>query len=125
MSQITWGLANYRTTKQQELIAMLEDAQVNKHANEIILENMREFVPFNFSDYLIHTEGDYPGRLRDSGFATADAIIWRTPYAHYVWIGEVYGVNIPITAPGVKNVQSDQNFIFFVLFSTKSIKFVW
>lgn len=98
----TTSIRRYGTSKQDELLAMLNDPSVHIRLNEILIEKMNEgdYVPFNFSDYIIHTPGDYPGRLRQSAKATENGITWRTPYARYVWGGEVYGKNYPIFAKG-------------------------
>lgn len=54
-----------------------------------VLNDCTEYVPFR------------QGALRGSGHITEPGEIeWNTPYAHYQYMGEVYGPNIPITDAG-------------------------
>ena len=89
----TSTLRGYGTSKQAELLAMLNnDPKVHKHINEILNDMMREgdYIPMNMSEFPSRNAGDYPGRLRDSVLITENGITWRTPYARYVWGGIRY-----------------------------------
>lgn len=112
MAQLTIksvSLRKYGTDRQSELLAMLNDPEVQENVNEIINEKLREldYIPINMSDYKIWNAGDYPGRLRYSVKIGPKQITWATPYAHYVWTGAVYGPNIPIFAPGADRKNDD------------------
>lgn len=101
----TSTLRRYGTDRQSELLALLNDDSVHEQINEIINEKMREgdYIPLNMSEFASRNQGDYPGRLRNSASVTKEGITWRTPYAHYVWAGNVYGPNIPIHPKGDKD----------------------
>ena len=48
-----------------------------------VLADSNQYVPFQ------------QGYLRSSGHIEDDCVVWNGPYAHYQYIGEVYGPNIP------------------------------
>lgn len=90
MSTIKISTENFRTTKQQKLIAMLNDKAVQKEANKYIKDAITPFVPMK------------SGALRRSAIVTHKSISWGRglKYAHYQYMGEVYGPNLPIVRNG-------------------------
>ena len=72
---------NYRTNLQKSLISKIKDPKVMQEINEHIKDEANNYVPSK------------SGLLRSSGYATPQKIGWRTPYAHYQYIGQVYAVN--------------------------------
>lgn len=93
MSTINIQVSQFRTKKQDKLIAMLNDPEVRTKVNEILGTYINKFVP--------STNGD-EGALRKSMSATPDSITWGNglPYARYQYNGEVYGPNLPIIRQG-------------------------
>ena len=81
-------ITRFRTKKQEKLLEMLNDDKVKANINLRIKNDINKFVPRK------------SGHLRKSARVTPDAIIWRTPYAHYQYMGEVYGPNHPIKRGG-------------------------
>lgn len=104
ISVSTSSFAKYRTKLQVDLIKKIKDPSVMETVNDTIYNHyyagLKHYVPMNSSRFLSRNDGDAPGRLRNSVEITANGIKWRTPYAHYVWEGAVYGPNIPIHAKG-------------------------
>ena len=82
---VTVDVSHFRTKKQQQLLAMLNDKGVKTKCNEMILKTINDFVPMK------------TGALRKSGRATSEFIIWGEglEYARYQYGGEVYGPNLP------------------------------
>ena len=80
----------FRSDKQKELLAMLKDKQINKQANEYVLNAINSFVPM------------LTGALRRSGEATPESISWGKglEYARYQFGGKVYGPNHPVVRGG-------------------------
>lgn len=78
-------LNRFRTNKQRELLAMLNDKSVKLQVNEIIKDGMNEFVPMK------------TGALRASADVTPETISWGKglKYGRYQYKGEVYGPNFP------------------------------
>lgn len=95
-----YTLGNYQTALQTKLLSLLDDDSVRKGMNEEIAKVIEPYVPKESGGIPSRNAGDYPGRLRESVLVTADAITWRTPYAHYVYAGEKYAVNYPIHDKG-------------------------
>ena len=85
---ITIELARFRTRKQEQLLELLNDDRVQQNINLRIKNDINRFVPKK------------SGKLRRSARVTPNAIIWSTPYAHYQYMGEVYGPNYPIKRNG-------------------------
>ena len=89
---ISLDIKEIRTKKQQELLKLLRDNKVKIHVNKIIGNKMNDFVPKK------------SGELRRSMQATPDRIRWGSgpahAYAHYQYMGEVYGPNHPIVQNG-------------------------
>ena len=84
-------LQRFRTKKQDELLDLLShDEAVLVHINTIIKDSINKFVPMK------------SGALRQSAEVTKDSIIWGKglEYAHYQYMGEVYGPNYPIIRGG-------------------------
>lgn len=94
MATIKIDTERFRTTKQQKLIKMLEDKNVQKQANVILKNYINYFVPSS------STMGDGP--LRRSAIVTYKSISWGRglKYARYQYNGEVYGPNHPIIRNG-------------------------
>ena len=90
MATIKIDTERFRTTKQQKLIKMLEDKNVQKQANVILKNYINYFVPME------------TGALRRSAIVTHKSISWGRglKYAHYQYKGEVYGPNVPIISGG-------------------------
>lgn len=85
---ISIEISKFRTTKQQKFLEMLDDDNVRYNVNLRIKNDINKYVPKK------------SGRLRRSARVTPSEIIWSTPYAHYQYMGEVYGPNLPITSRG-------------------------
>lgn len=95
MPDIAWvtiDVDQFRTKKQQQLLAMLNDKQVKVEINTRIKDAINKFVPKK------------SGALRESAVAHADYISWgenlSAPYARYQYYGQVYGPNHPIMRGG-------------------------
>lgn len=84
VGDISIEVSRFRTKKQEKLLKMLNDDNIRANVNLRIKNDINRFVPKK------------TGRLRNSAHVTPDAIIWSTPYAHYQYMGEVYGPNRPI-----------------------------
>lgn len=81
---LTIDTTRFRTDKQKKLLQMLNDDRIKTNINLRIKNDINRFVPKK------------SGHLRRSARVTPDAIVWSTPYAHYQYMGEVYGPNHPI-----------------------------
>lgn len=90
-STINIQLDTYRTDKQRELLKMLNDKAVQKQVNTYIKDAINPFVPMK------------SGALRRSARVTHKSITWGQglKYAHYQYMGEVYGPNFPIIKGGL------------------------
>lgn len=86
MPTIRVEVDKFRTTKQQKLLKMLDDPKVLKEVNTRIGNAINPFVPMK------------SGALRASMRVNSKSISWGSglPYAHYQYMGEVYGPNHPI-----------------------------
>lgn len=69
------------TAIQRKLSHLLDDPEVQKGVTEIVRDAMNKFVPRATGNLASHTE------------VTDDEIVWTAPYAHYQYVGEVYGPN--------------------------------
>ena len=80
----------FRTTKQEELLKLLNDKQVRKQINTLIKDAINPFVPMK------------SGALRRSAIVTHLSITWGRglKYGRYQYYGEVYGPNYPIVRDG-------------------------
>ena len=85
---ISIDVSKFRTTKQEKLLDMLDDDNVRSNINLRIKNAINRYVPKK------------SGRLRRSAYVTPTEIVWSTPYAHYQYMGEVYGPNHPIIRHG-------------------------
>lgn len=79
---------NTRTALQRKLATLLNDEETRLGINEILLECINKYVP----------EGE-TGELRSTAYATAENIVWSKEYAHYQFIGTVYGPNFRVVDP--------------------------
>ena len=86
MPTIRVEVDKFRTTKQQKLLKMLDDPKVLKEVNTRIGNAINPFVPMKNGD------------LRASMRINPKSISWGSglKYAHYQYMGEVYGPNHPI-----------------------------
>ncbi len=93
MPTINIQVLQFRTKRQDELIAMLNDPEVRTNMNKILGKYINNFVPLGKT-----------GKLRESMEATPDSITWgknlERNYAGYQYRGQVYGPNIPIIRQG-------------------------
>lgn len=62
---------------------------LNAYATKVVADHMDKYVPYRSG-----------GLAYDSREVTPNAIIFKAPYAHYMYVGEVMGPNIPITENG-------------------------
>lgn len=79
---------NYSRKTQEYLRKVSHDPAVLTHINQIIGTNLNQFVPMK------------SGALRGSMYADENGVHWGTPYAHYQYEGEVYGLNKAIYNKG-------------------------
>ncbi len=93
-------LEHYMTDLQLDILGTLKDPSVRENVNQIIADMCEDYVPMDSGEFSSRNTSDYPGRLRDSVRVTANEITWRTPYANYVWVGQLYRPNIPIHEKG-------------------------
>lgn len=93
-----------RTKLQLSMMSLINDPSVRIGINNIISDLMIPYVPLDSGAFQSRNAGDYPGRLRNSVKATFEGLEWRTPYAEYVYYGEIYRPNIPIHAKGSKEL---------------------
>ena len=76
------------TKLQRELLDLINDKEVMREAHRMLGEMCNEYVPMK------------SGELRRSMKAYPKTVRWETPYAHYQYMGEVYGPNVPIVTGG-------------------------
>lgn len=69
------------TALQSNLKQLCNDEQTRYGINAILKNAINEYVPMD------------TGRLRLSARADSETVSWRTPYAHYQFMGVVYGPN--------------------------------
>lgn len=91
MATVRVSVDQFRTTKQNKLLEMLNDGSVRKKVNAILGMYANVFVPRE------------SGALRESMRINEKSISWGQglEYAHYQYEGEVYGPNLPIMRKGV------------------------
>ena len=77
------------TVLQRMLLAIINDKEAMREAHQILGEMCNKFVPSK------------SGALRQSMHAYPKSVRWETPYAHYQYMGEIYGPNYPIIRKGV------------------------
>lgn len=90
MAGVTIRVSSFYTKKQDKLIAMLTDPEVQIRINKILKDAINQFVPME------------SGALRNSAEVTPTSIIWGKglEYAAYQYNGQVYGPNLPIIRQG-------------------------
>lgn len=71
------------TVLQEKLLNIIDDKEVMREAHRLLGEQCNKFVPKK------------TGTLRASMKAYPQTVRWETPYAHYQYMGEVYGPNYP------------------------------
>lgn len=76
------------TVLQQKLFAITSNQDTRREAHRILGEMCNPYVPKK------------SGALRASMKAYPQTVRWEVPYAHYQYMGEVYGPNIPIITKG-------------------------
>ena len=72
------------TALQKKLSYLLDDWEVQEGVTKIVRDEMNKFVPRRTGNLAEHTE------IYD------DEIVWTEPYAHYQYMGFVYGPNFRI-----------------------------
>lgn len=72
------------TVLQEKLLRIIDDKEVMREAHRLLGEQCNKYVPKK------------TGALRASMKAYPQSVRWETPYAHYQYMGEVYGPNYPI-----------------------------
>lgn len=80
--------AGTSTALQRKLSYLLDDVGVRKGVTSIVRDEMNKFVPRK------------TGTLTKSAEIDDDEIVWTAPYAHYQYVGQVYGPNIPVIIDG-------------------------
>lgn len=90
MSAVTFYPVNVYSRKTTELLALLNDPNMYIQANQIIADAIKPYIPKK------------SGALQQSVRITPDEIVWGEglDYAHYQYVGLVYGKNYPITKNG-------------------------
>ena len=69
------------TALQRKLSYLLNDPEVQEGVTQIVKDAMNKFVP------------RATGNLAGSAKVVDDEVTWTAPYAHYQYVGEVYGPN--------------------------------
>ena len=64
--------------------------KVNAYATQRVAEHMDKYIPYRSG-----------GLAYDTRTIETDKIIYKAPYAHYMYVGEVMGPSIPIKENGV------------------------
>lgn len=77
------------TVLQERLLKLINDKEVMRDAHRLLGEVCNPYVP------------NKSGELRKSMKAYPKSVRWETPYAHYQYMGEVYGPNHPIIRKGI------------------------
>lgn len=89
MSVVSLNFSESFSQSMNELLDKLaNDPKVLTQYHTIIGTRLNEYVPMK------------TGVLRGSMNADAEGVHWSTPYAHYQYQGEVYGINFPIRSEG-------------------------
>lgn len=86
--------AGTATALQRKLSYLLDDMSVREGVTSIVRDEMNKFVPRR------------TGALAGSAEVYGDEIVWTAPYAHYQYVGQVYGPNIPIIIDGESGWRS-------------------
>lgn len=76
--------AGTTTALQRKLSYLLGDVDVRKGITSIVRDEVNKFVPRE------------TGTLAGSAEINDDEIVWTAPYAHYQYVGQVYGPNFPV-----------------------------
>ncbi len=76
--------AQLQTKLQKKLSDVVGNRKARLETNKIYLEMSNKYVPYE------------EGTLRNKGHYTEKSVIWDTEYAHYQYVGIVYGPNFPI-----------------------------
>lgn len=80
---------NIKTKLQQKLETLLNDPEVEHHITQIVADNVKKYVPRK------------SGALANEGVTVGtNTITWDKPYAHYQYVGEVYGPNFQVIRNG-------------------------
>ena len=80
---------NIDTKKLAEQFESLADDKVMYEIHDLFAKMMNDYVPFA------------EGVLSQTVQVEKDKVRYNTPYAHYQYVGQVYGPNIPIIEDGV------------------------
>ena len=79
----------WRTAWQDNILNTLDDDNVRRHINEIILDEVTPYVPLggnNFEQEMVDPD-PHPGQLREWVSITPNEIEWLAPYARYQYYG--------------------------------------
>ena len=85
------------TALQKKLSYLLDDWQVKEGVTAIVRDEMNKFVPRD------------TGNLAESAEIYDDEITWTAPYAHYQYMGNVYGPNFPVIINGEQTWRSPRD----------------
>ena len=77
-----------KTKLQNKLETLINDPKISYEITKIIGKNVEKYVPYR------------EGTLRNSAEIRQNTITWNTPYAHYQFMGDVYGPNFPVYIGG-------------------------
>lgn len=77
-----------QTALQQKLETLCSDEKTKYGITKILIDRITKYVPKK------------SGKLRASVRNNTDTVSWRTPYAHYQYMGWVYGPNFRILTKG-------------------------
>lgn len=76
---------NTKTALQRKLEKLVNDEETRRGINEILLRQINEYVPKGSTE-----------ELRSTAYATSENIVWPKEYAHYQFVGTVYGPNFRV-----------------------------
>ena len=82
---------NIQTKLQSDLKELCYDAQTKYEVNNILAEMIDKYVPSGVGNPV---RGE--PTLRESVKITPNYVSWNTPYAHYQYVGTVYGPNFRV-----------------------------
>lgn len=77
-----------KTALQRKLETVVNDEETRRGINEILLRRINKYVPKGETE-----------ELRSTAYVTAENIVWPKEYAHYQFVGTVYGPNFRVVDP--------------------------
>lgn len=72
----------------KKLLALMSNTETMREVHERLKDFVEPFVPFGKT-----------GELRENAVAQPKGVLYRAPYAHYQFEGDVYGPNLPVLGP--------------------------